>query len=265
MLMIVLRIIALSIFTFFCCLLVILFYSFLPKQYQVYFAKFWANGTLFCLGITIRVEGKPTDYVQKNTMVIANHISWIDIPILYTQHLAQFVSRAEIKEWPILSLLIKSGSAAFINRRQKHSLNQAISILHKRLQSGATIGFFPEGKTGKGLEVMPFKPALFEAGILANSTIIPLVIQYYTKDGKLTSATTYANEINFWQCLISSLKLNGILVKVTSLQQVRASEFSSRKELSQYLHKKISDQYQTNWDLDPQIEPVLIPVKIKLE
>ncbi|HLX53786.1 MAG TPA: lysophospholipid acyltransferase family protein [Aquella sp.] len=253
MLIIILRIIALSIFTLFCCLLVLMFYFILPERYWVHFVKFWTNGLLLLMGIKVTFEGNPTNYMEKNAMVVANHISWIDIPILYTQHPVGFISRKEIKNWPILGLLIRSGNTIFIDRKRKRDLIGTIQIVREKLQSGSTVGLFPEGKTSLGLEVMPFKSALFEAAMLANSTIIPFVIEYYTKDGQPTNVVTYADEINFWQCLISSLKLNGILVKVIPLPRVMACEFANRKELSKYLHRQIHDQFQTCWYFEPTV------------
>ncbi|MCC2625522.1 MAG: hypothetical protein K0R14_1395 [Burkholderiales bacterium] len=252
MLMVIARIIALALFTLFCCLLVILFYPILPHRIWIRFIKFWANGTLLIVGIRITVEGVPTEYVDKNSMVVANHISWLDIPILYTKHSVGFISRKEVKNWPIIGLLIKSGNAIFIDRQRKRDLVQIVRVVRERLQSGGMVGLFPEGKTGLGFEVMPFKSALFESVMQANATVLPLVIQYYTKDGRPTSATSYADEINFWQCLISSLKLNGMLVKITALPRVNAYQFANRKELSRYLHKKISTQFQTSPDFEYQ-------------
>jgi 1-acyl-sn-glycerol-3-phosphate acyltransferase len=252
MLIVISRIIALSIFTLFCCILVILFYPILPSRQWIHFIKFWANGTLFLVGIRIAVEGVPTDYVEENAMVVANHISWLDIPILYTRHSVGFISRREIKNWPILGLLIKSGNAIFIDRKHKRDLIQIVQVVRERLQSGGMVGLFPEGKTSLGLQVMPFKSALFESVMLAKSSVIPLVIQYYTKDGRQTCATSYADEINFWQCLTSSLRLNGILVKVTALPRVNSDQFANRKELSRYLQKKISTQFQAYPDFECQ-------------
>lgn len=253
MLIIILRLIALAIFTLCWFLLVILFYPILPERYWIHFSKSWANGLLWLMGVKVTFEGKSTNYVEKNAMVVANHISWLDIPILYTQHSIGFISRKEIKNWPIIGLLIRSGNTIFIDRQRKRDLIQTIQIVREKLQAGSMVGLFPEGKTSLGLEVMPFKSALFEAAMLANSTVIPFVIEYYTKDGKPTNLVTYADETNFWQCLIRSLKLNGIRVKVIPLPKVMACEFNNRKELSKYLNQQIHDKFQTSWYFEPTV------------
>ena len=114
-------------------------------------------------------------------------------------------------------------------------------IISKELRQGSTIGLFPEGKTGNGLNLAPFKAPLFEAPMMAKSTIIPLVIRYYTKDGRPTTATTYEGDITLWQSLKNSLLLNGIIVKITALPRVTATDFNSREELALYLHAQINN------------------------
>lgn len=234
------RLFALLLFTLLCVLLVIIFYYILPKKIWIYFVRMWAYCTVILIGIKIKGGGSYR-YVEKNTMIIANHISWLDIPILFTQHSVSFVGRAELKKWPIISMLIKSGGTIFINRERKRDLIHVNEIISKELLQGSTIGLFPEGKTGKGLVLAPFKAPLFAAPIMAKSTIIPLVIKYYTKDGKPTTATTYEGDITLWQSLKSSLLLNGIIVKITALPRVTATDFNSREELALYLHEQINN------------------------
>lgn len=242
MINLIIRLFLLLIFHLICFFLVIIFYPILPKKYWTYFVKMWAHGTVRIVGIKIEVVGTKAAYNQTNTMVIANHISWLDIPILYTQYSVGFIGRIEMKKWPLLSLLIKSGGTIFINRKQKRDLIKVNSIVSQQLAAGATVGLFPEGQTGNGLSLQPFKSSLLEAPILAKSTIIPLVIKYYTKEGYLTTATTYEGDITLWQSLRSSLLLNGILVKITLLPLVEAAKFDNRESLAASLYQQINSQ-----------------------
>ena len=239
-LIMLLRLVSLLLFNIFCVLLVIVFYYILPHNIWIHFIRMWAWGNIKIIGIQIIDENSKTPYIEKNAMIIANHISWLDIPILYTKHSVSFIGRAEMKKWPLISLLIKSGGTIFINREQKRNLVHINKIVSTELLSGATIGLFPEGKTSNGLQLQAFKPALLESTIIAKSNIIPLVIQYYTLDGQLTTKTTYEGDINLWQSIKNSLSLNGILVKITSLPRVNAGEFSNREELARFLHQQIN-------------------------
>ncbi len=237
-----LRISGLVLFTIFCLFLVILFYPIMPKHYWVYFVKMWAHGTLKLVGV--KIQANNNNYIEHNAMVVANHISWLDIPILYTQYSVGFVARKELQKWPILGWLIKSGSTIFIDRSRKRDLIHINKTISKQLICGANIGVFPEGRTSSGLEVLPFKSSIFEAALIADSTIIPMVIQYYTKDGIPTNATTYEGKITLWQSLKNSLQLNGIIVKIIHLPREKAHDFKDRENLSNYLYNQINNQFQ---------------------
>ena len=240
LIMMLFRLISLLLLTIFCVLLVIIFYYIIPKNIWIYFVKTWASATVRIMGIRIASNSK-NSYLEKNSMIIANHISWLDIPILYTQYSLSFIARAEIKKWPLLNLLIKSAGTIFINRERKRDILNINNIVSNELLNGAVIGLFPEGKTGNGLKLQKFNSALFESAIAANSTIIPVVIQYYTLEGKITTKTTYEGNTTLWQSVKNSLLLNGISVKITKLPRLNSHDFKNREDLSEYLHTKINN------------------------
>ena len=240
-LMMILRLVVLFLFTSVTVLFVILFYTFVPRKYWVYCVRSWANVTVKLAGVKGEAIGDVGNYVGANIMVVANHISWLDIPIIYTQYFVGFIGRSEMKKWPLLNILIKSGGTIFINRKSKRELIHINDTVSKKLIDGAVIGLFPEGKTGDGLDLKPFKPAILEAAIMAKSVIIPLVIRYYGKNGKLTTAVTYEGNITLWQSIKNTLRLNGLKVKVIQLPQVMASNFNNREELAAYLYTQMKN------------------------
>lgn len=238
------RLFILGITTLLTTLLILIWYPILPKRRWAYVIKIWAWTMLKIMGIQLIVTvGQEKQYIKSNTMVIANHISWLDMLVLYTQYAVQFVARAEVRKWPVISLLIKSSGAIFINRTRKRDLININQFVSQKLINGAAIGLFPEGKTSSGMSVLPFSASLLKAPILANSTIIPVVIKYYTINGSPTTNITYAGNITFWQSLRNSLLLNGIIVKVAILNPVQAADFQTRNHLAVFLHNQISHQF----------------------
>lgn len=225
-------------------LLAIVLSPFLPQKIWAVVIKYCATAILRSMGIA---AGEVIDttgcYIQSNTMIIANHISWTDTLVLYTVRWVSFVARAEIKKWMLLSPLIKSVGTIFIDRSKKSELINVNKILSDKLKCGATIGIFPEGKTSDGNQVMPFKPALIEAAISANSMIEPLVLIYYKKDGSLANEVSYAGETTFGQALFRALSISGIYVKIVILPKIKACDFNSREEISQYLFTQINNVY----------------------
>jgi len=240
----IIRLLGIILVIFICFFIVLVFFPITPKKYWIYIVRAWAKSILFCVGITIEIIGKHnSSYTRPNSMIISNHISWLDIPLLYTIYSLSFIGRAEIKKWPILNIMAKSGGTIFLDRKNKRELMQINQVVANQLSNGATIGLFPEGMTSDGKQVLPFKAPLLEAAIMANSTIVPLVIKYYTKAGIRTHAVTYAGEITLWKTVKNSLFLNGIHAKILLLPEFKATQFTTREKLSAYLFSLINEAY----------------------
>ncbi len=243
------RLLALLITIIISLIIVIIFYPITPQQYWMYVIKYWAKIMLFFVGVKIETIGKfPTNYLQKNCMIISNHISWLDIPVLYSLYFVSFVSRAEVKNWPILNLLFKCSGTIFIDRSRKKDILTINKIVSQRLMDNLAIGFFPEGKTSDGKGVLPFKAPLLQAGIIAKSKILPLALKYYSRSTvKPAYEITYAGDITLWQTIKSTLLLNGICVKIIALPQFNAIDFANRREMARELYKEISAVYNRGY------------------
>lgn len=220
-----------------------LLYRFVSADKFAYVVKAWASCMLLVCGVKLTIHGKHSrNYIQHNTMIVSNHISWLDIIVLYKLHLVSFVGKAEMLRWPILNMIIKSGGTIFIDRTKKRDLLQVNETITKNLVDGRCIGLFPEGTTSSGHTLLPFKAPILEAAISAKSKIIPVVLMYYRKDGKFAYDITYANR-NLWQTVMSTLRLNGLTARAVVLESIDAGEFKSREELSAYLYQKINEIY----------------------
>ncbi len=223
-------------------LFTVLFYWLIPKNKWVYVSRALANSILFIVGIKIDFQGEFIEqYVNKNQLVIANHISWLDIPVLYSIKFLGFIAKQEMRKWPILNLLISTSGTIYINRNKKTDLKRINQIVSKKLVLGGVIGLFPEGKTTEGREIIPFKVPILQAAIMAKSVITPFVIRYYRKDGSVAFEASYAGKISLWQSVSKVLSIDGLTVKVIELPHVLASDYVDREDLSSYLHQKMSE------------------------
>ena len=245
--------IIIAIFRLICLFFVTLFWftiglilaPFLSKQKYFHLVRLWAKSTLMSIGATVTVIGdNKDDYQQPNCMVIANHISWLDIPVVYITYAVGFVARIEIKNWPVLGSLMNHAGTLFIDRSRKRDILKVNQIVSKKLASGGTIGLFPEGETSDGTQVLPFKAGLFENAITTpNCQIIPLVIEYCDASGKHTSQVTYAGEVTLYQTIKNTLLIDKLQVKIHILPKVKAGAFANRKRLSNYIFNQINLHY----------------------
>lgn len=206
--------------------------------------RIWANLLIRASGVKLEVIGqKNPDYLAKNHMLIANHMSWLDIIILVSIHVISFVAKAEISKWPVVKQIATAGSTVFINRENKRDILKANQLISHELINGKCVGLFPEGKVNNGKELLSFKSPLLEAAIQAKSKIIPVVLIYYREDGSFAEETLYYGR-NLLQTVLNTLGGKNLRAKAFVLPIVESNTFSSRHELAVFLHQQMNMIYE---------------------
>lgn len=97
------------------------------------------------------------------TLVLANHVSWLDIPVLAALMPLSFIAKSEIADWPLVGFLAKLQRCVFIDRSRKASTAKVNAQVAERLGAGDAIVLFPEGTTGDGIRLLPFRSSLVGA------------------------------------------------------------------------------------------------------
>jgi 1-acyl-sn-glycerol-3-phosphate acyltransferase len=213
-----------------------------PHRIWAKVVKQWSLSMLKATGVVLKINAN-VPYLMNNVLIVANHISWLDIPVLYAICFVKFIARSEMRKWWLLRVMIDSTATIFINRSRKKDLLHINQTIARELPH-STVALFPEGKTSSGESVLPFKSSLFESAMISDARILPIVLNYYHKsDHKFASEVTYAGKLNFLQAIKNSIWLNGIIVKITVLPDVLANSFSNRDELAKYLHHEIFRVY----------------------
>lgn len=127
-----------------------------PAQWIVRFA---CRVVLRIIGIPIVTKGKPMSHPGA---VVANHCSWLDIFTLNAVQQVLFVSKSEVKSWPLIGIIARSVGTVFIERRQSHAAKHR-SVMTEYIDRGQRLLFFPEGTSTDGQRVLPFRSSLFAA------------------------------------------------------------------------------------------------------
>lgn len=137
-------------------------------------AQAWSRRLLRILRVRLRVAGTP---LRGGHMTVANHVSWLDIPALAAQQPTRFVSKAEVRCWPVAGWFAVAAGTFFI-RRGKGGAAPLLEQLVPHLRHGGTVVVFPEGTTTDGTTVRPFHPRLFQGAIDAGCPVQPVTLQY---------------------------------------------------------------------------------------
>lgn len=137
-------------------------------------AQVWSRRLLAILGLRLQVEGQPLPGAH---MTVANHISWLDIPVLSALEPTRFVSKSEVRSWPIAGWLARAAGTFFL-RRGRGGSAPLLERLVPHLRSNGSVVIFPEGTTTDGRQVLPFHPRLFQAALEAGVPVQAVTLHY---------------------------------------------------------------------------------------
>lgn len=113
------------------------------------------------IGVRVKVEGRLASDVP--VLLIANHTSWLDIPVISAVAPVSFVAKNEVAGWPFVSWLAKLQRTVFVDRNRRTSVGDTAGEMIERLDAGDNLVLFPEGTSSDGARVLPFKTSLLAA------------------------------------------------------------------------------------------------------
>ncbi len=151
--------------------------------------SWWHKRLADVLGVQITVAGyRP----QAPVLLVSNHVSWLDIVVLGGLTHTDFLSKYEIREWPLIGWLAARSGTLFI--RRGHGEAGAISEqIAQRLRENRILTLFPEGTTTDGREVRPFFSRLFGAALDTNTDVVPVALRYHI-DGDHDPVAPYTDQ-----------------------------------------------------------------------
>ena len=123
--------------------------------------RLWHRLTLRVLGVRVRMEGRPSR--ARPQMIVANHVSWLDILVLGSLDGVHFIAKSDMRNWPILGTFARQQRSVFVERERRHKSAQQAGEMALRLAGGDPVALFAEGTTGDGNYLFPFKSALLSA------------------------------------------------------------------------------------------------------
>lgn len=190
----------------------------------------WSRKLLAICGVQVRQEGGSP--ALEHAMIVANHVSWLDIFVINALHPCHFVAKSEIREWPVLGWLAEKGGTVFLSRGNRRELRHIFKGMVTALQAGERVAFFPEGTTAAQGTLMPFHANLFEAAVDAGVAVQPYALRYLNAQGELHPAVDFSGDISFRQSMLRVLSGPAIEARLTCLAPLNAAG-AHRRELAQ--------------------------------
>lgn len=166
--------------------------------------NFWSKLLCRICGLKLITKG----VIHKNPVfIVANHVSWLDIPVIHSFKLVGFVAKEEIAKWPFLGWAVKSGETVFIARGKIESRKQVLQELEKRLNQGRSVAVFPEGRATNGKKLGRFHRQLMQAAIDTEVPIQAIAIKYLNNDGSRNKQICFRDGERFVTNVIRILAL----------------------------------------------------------
>lgn len=199
----------------------------------------WSARLLAILAIRLNVHGSPARPGERGALVVANHVSWLDIFLLNTVQPVRFVSKAEVRDWPVIGYLVRAAGTLFIVRGKRQETGRTNRDIENALRSGDIVALFPEGTTSDGTELLHFHASLLQPAIDANSPLYPVALRFLTEDGEIDTAPAYIGELSFGDSLAQILRRPAIHAEL-HFTAALLPQGHSRRELAGHAHNLIT-------------------------
>lgn len=154
------------------------------------------------------------------TLLVSNHISWLDIVVIGKFLPAYFVAKSDISTWPVVGFLARQAGTLFIRRGDKKHIREINERMIWLLKQHSNIIAFPEGTTTQGDDVLGFHASLFQPALLTKALIQPIALEYI---GVSKELAPFVGEDDFVSHLISMLKMDKIEVLITFLPLITSA------------------------------------------
>jgi len=215
----------------------------------------WMQRLTRILALRISVPERP---LPVPAMIVANHISWLDIIALASVRPTRFLAKDTVRRWPLIGALAALSGTLFIRRGAASALRESNDRLCRSLRIRQQVAIFPEGTTSDGRAVGPFHSALFEAARRAYCPIQPLAIRYRNANGAIdTRAAPYVEKDIFVLHLWRILSRRETRVELHFLPPISSRE--SRRELARQSRALIVANLAADCRLDdatPRLRPL---------
>ncbi|GGI98356.1 1-acyl-sn-glycerol-3-phosphate acyltransferase [Streptomyces brasiliensis] len=190
----------------------------------------WCRAIVRAAGVRVRITG--TAAPTGGLLLVANHISWLDIPLLAAVRPARMLAKTEIREWPVAGALAAGAGVLFIERDRLRALPDTVARIAGALRGGAAVVAFPEGSTWCGRAHGRFHRAVFQAALDAGVPVQPVRLQYRVEGGAASTAPAFVGEDTLFASLWRVATARGLVAEVQVLPAIAPGTHPDRRALA---------------------------------
>lgn len=152
--------------------------------------------------------------ITPGSLIVANHISWVDIFVLNAARPVAFVSKSEVRNWPFVGRLTSKVDTVFLRRGSRGHARIVNAEIDALLNAGKDVAVFPEGTTTDGTHLLGFHGALLQPAVETGRPIQPLALSYETLEGQRSLAPAYVGDTSLFECLRAILSTPTLVARL---------------------------------------------------
>jgi 1-acyl-sn-glycerol-3-phosphate acyltransferase len=200
--------------------------------------QWWSATLLRRLGIKVTVQGTAR---AGATLLVANHVSWLDIAVIHAAApQARFVSKSDVKRWPLVGRLVAGAGTLFIERESRRDALRVVHQMADALRAGDTLAVFPEGTTGPGRALLTFHANLLQAAIATEVPVQPVVLRFFQPGHAFSPAAEFVGRTTLVQSMWRMACAQGLQVEVQWLG-AEGTAHADRRALAAHLRERIDE------------------------
>ncbi|MFE1288909.1 lysophospholipid acyltransferase family protein [Streptomyces sp. NPDC058751] len=207
-----------------------------PRQRWI---RRWCLAVVRTAGVRTRITGAAPP--AGPVLIVADHVSWLDVPLLAAVRPARMVAKAEVRGWPVMGALAARGGTLFIDRDRLRALPATVERIAGTLRGGSAVAAFPEGSTWCGRARGRYHRALFQAALDAGAPVQPVRIRYRSADGTASTVPAFVGEDSLLASLWRVVSARGLVAEVVLPPPLPAGGHPDRRSLAEAARKRTRD------------------------
>ncbi|BBC38392.1 hypothetical protein SGFS_096860 [Streptomyces graminofaciens] len=216
----------------------------------------WCRWIVRASGVRVRITGRaPAD---GGLLLVANHISWLDIPLLAAVRPARMLAKAEIRQWPVAGALAARGGVLFIERDRIRALPETVARLAEEMRGGAAVAAFPEGSTWCGRAQGHFRRAVFQAALDAGVSVQPVRIRYRFGGGAASTTPAFVGDDSLLASVWRVVSVRGLVAEVDVRPLLGPGVHPDRRALARAAQTGVTDSEEDVGHPGDQPRPVIL-------
>jgi 1-acyl-sn-glycerol-3-phosphate acyltransferase len=197
----------------------------------------WSRRLLRVLGLQVRTTSSPS--LPGGALLVCNHVSWLDVYLIYAAQRVHFVSKAEVRQWPVAGWLANKTGTLFLERGRRADTARVNADMRALMASGAWVAVFPEGTTSDGRGLRRFLPSLLQPAVELNCPIVPAALRYRSLDGTYSAAPAYIDQMSLWQSLKQIVDEPGLIAELQFGEPIQPD--AHRRELAAQAEQAVAE------------------------